>query len=69
MWYTYITQKKDKLYTGITTDIKNRLRQHGNSPLLHQEAFENKTLAAKKEREIKGWSKKKKLRLIAKFSL
>ncbi|GBE06771.1 MAG TPA: GIY-YIG nuclease family protein [Nitrospirae bacterium] len=68
MWYLYIIQKKDRYYTGITTNIENRLRQHGNQPLLYIENHENKFQAAKREREIKGWSKLKKEELIAKFN-
>ncbi|MHC4486141.1 MAG: GIY-YIG nuclease family protein [Planctomycetota bacterium] len=26
MWHLYIIEKSDKYYTGITTDLKNRLR-------------------------------------------
>ena len=29
MWYVYIIKKNDKNYTGITTNIDKRLRQHG----------------------------------------
>jgi len=36
-WWVYIVDKSGKLYVGITTDIDNRLRQHGNTPLLHRE--------------------------------
>ena len=28
-WYDYIVDKKGKLYDGITTDLENRMRQHG----------------------------------------
>jgi putative endonuclease len=68
MWYLYITEKNNRLYTGITTDIENRLRQHGGSPLLYKEKFDDKYTAARREREIKGWNKKRKLDLIAKFN-
>jgi len=68
MWYLYIIKKKDRYCTGITTDLNNRLHQHGNPPLLYKEAFPDKLRAARREREIKGWSKVKKEELIAKFS-
>ena len=68
MWHLYIIEKSDKYYTGITTDLKNRLRQHGDPELLYKEAFPNKFQAARREREIKGWSRSKKEELIAKFS-
>jgi predicted GIY-YIG superfamily endonuclease len=28
-WWVYIVEKKGKLYVGITTDMENRMRQHG----------------------------------------
>jgi len=68
MWYLYIIEKNDKYYAGITTDLKNRLRQHGNPPLLYKETFSDKHQAAKREKQIKGFSRAKKQALIAKFS-
>ncbi|MHC4658974.1 MAG: GIY-YIG nuclease family protein [Planctomycetota bacterium] len=32
MWYLYIIPKNNKYYTGITTDLNNRLRHAPNSP-------------------------------------
>jgi len=64
MWHLYIIKQREKFYTGITTDLKNRLHQHGNPPLLYKEPFQNKQQAARRERQIKGWSKAKKLELI-----
>jgi predicted GIY-YIG superfamily endonuclease len=68
MWYLYIIEKHGKYYTGITTHLKNRLQQHGNSPLLYKETFTDKHQAAKRERQIKGFSRAKKEKLIAKFT-
>jgi len=68
MWYLCIIKKKDRYYTSITTDLNNRLHQHGNPPLLYKEAFPDKLRAARREREIKGWSKAKKEQLVAKLS-
>ncbi|MHA2219983.1 MAG: GIY-YIG nuclease family protein [Candidatus Hodarchaeales archaeon] len=65
MWYLYIIEKHSKYYTGITSDLQNRLRQHGNPPILYHEALDNKFQAAKREREIKGWFRRKKEDLIA----
>ena len=28
-WYVYITDKRGKFYVGVTTDLENRMRQHG----------------------------------------
>jgi putative endonuclease len=68
MWYLYIIKKKDRYYAGITTDLKDRLRQHSSPPLLYRETFSDKFQAARREREIKGWSRAKKEQLIAEFS-
>ncbi|MCK4752546.1 MAG: GIY-YIG nuclease family protein [Planctomycetes bacterium] len=68
MWNLYIIQKNGKYYTGITTDLKNRLRQHGNPPLLYKESFSDKHRVAHREKQIKGFSRAKKANLIAKFS-
>lgn len=62
-WYLYIIEKNNKLYTGITSDLENRLRQHGNPELIYSEERLDKFIAAKREKEIKGWNKSKKLAL------
>ena len=67
-WWVYIIDKKGKLYVGITTDLENRMRQHGQSTPLYYEGPLSKTDAAKRERALKGWNRKKKLLLIAKAS-
>ncbi|MHC4665832.1 MAG: GIY-YIG nuclease family protein [Planctomycetota bacterium] len=67
-WYLYIILKNGKYYTGITTNLQNRLHQRGNPPILYKETFPEKILAARREKEIKGWSKAKKERLITRFS-
>jgi len=41
------------------------MKQH-NSELLYSEAFEDKHEAAKREQQIKGWRREKKLELIQK---
>ena len=64
MWYLYIIEKNGKYYTGITTDLNNRLCQHGNPQLLYTETCSDKFQAAQREKEIKGWSQLKKHALI-----
>ncbi|MDD5224735.1 MAG: GIY-YIG nuclease family protein [bacterium] len=64
-WYLYICEKKDRLYVGITTDLKKRMEQHGNPKLLYQEGPLEKGTAAFREKQIKGWRREKKLVLIA----
>ncbi len=63
MWHVYICDRGGQLYTGITTDLNHRVKQHG-AKLLYSEAFEDKHEAARREREIKGWRRDKKLGLI-----
>jgi len=65
-----------KLYTGITNDLERRVQEHnggygckftrGRTPvrLLLSEEFPNKQIALKREAEIKGFSRVKKLALI-----
>jgi putative endonuclease len=65
-WYVYIIDKKGKLYVGITTDLENRMRQHGVEKHLYKEGPFEKEAAAKRERQIKKWSRDKKLKLIEK---
>ncbi len=62
IWYVYICDKKGKLYTGLTTDLDHRMNQHG-AALLYSETAADKYQAAQGERQIKGWSRPKKLEL------
>ena len=63
MWYVYICNRKDILYTGITSDLVRRMQQH-DGELLYSEEFADKYSAAKREKQIKGWRREKKLSLI-----
>jgi putative endonuclease len=67
-WWVYIVGKKTGLYVGITTDLENRMRQHGQPAPLYYEGPISKVDALKRERTLKDWSRKKKLELIAKAS-
>jgi putative endonuclease len=71
MWYVYILKSQNgSLYTGMTTNIEQRLKEHQRrnynpaEQLLYKEPQTNKFEAAKRERQIKGWTRKKKLALI-----
>lgn len=78
MWYLYMLRCSDgSLYTGITKDIDRRVKEHnggkigakaikGKLPaeLVYSEEYPNMTEAARREREIKGWTRVKKLLLI-----
>jgi len=67
-WWVYIIEKQTKFYVGITTDLGNRMRQHGQSVPLYQEGPMTRMDAAKREKTLKGWGRKKKLELIEKAS-
>ena len=77
MWYLYILTCKDStLYTGITTDLKRRLKEHNTRKetrytrsripvkLVYKEAYLTRSKALKRESQIKSWSKLKKLALV-----
>jgi len=79
IWYLYILECKDKsLYTGITNNIERRLEKHTdgsasrytakNRPvkLIYSEQYPDKNSALKREAQLKGWTRKKKLKLINK---
>lgn len=84
MYYTYILRCKDNsLYTGITTDLKRRFKEHKEKGektakyTLRHEAekmeiaweSENRVLASKLEFYIKKLTKKQKEELIKKPEL
>jgi len=79
-FYVYITTNpgKEVLYTGVTNDLSQRIIEHylnrGNPKtfsgryycylLIHWEHFKYINSAIAREKEIKGWSRKKKNDLI-----
>jgi len=76
-WYLYIVKCCDNtLYTGITTDISRRLKEHNSKKgafytqnktpveLVYQESMDNQSQARKREVAIKRLSRKEKLELI-----
>jgi putative endonuclease len=67
-WYVYIIDKEGKLYVGVTTDLENRIRQHGMTRPLYSEGPMPKTDALKRERTLKGWRREKRLALIKESS-
>ena len=77
MYYVYLIECEDKtLYTGITTDIQRRFKEHSSGKggaytrskkverVLYTEEFKTRSGALKREAEIKGWRREKKLNLI-----
>ena len=80
--FVYILKCKDKsFYTGSTWNIKKRIREHNLRiksclqkskvpvKLVYWEKFKNRIEAARKEKQIKGWSRKRKIELIKNSSL
>jgi len=80
-YYVYIlTNKSNTLYTGITDDLYRRLYEHKNKltpgftkkynidKLIYYEVFDDPESAIQREKEIKGWTRKKKLELIKKVN-
>ncbi|WP_411768966.1 GIY-YIG nuclease family protein [Winogradskyella sp. A3E31] len=79
-YYVYILTNKNKtvLYIGVTNSIKERLYFHNNPEpfskaftakyncfyLVYYEHFFEVANAIKREKELKGWSRKKKEHLI-----
>lgn len=78
-WTLYIIQtKSNKLYTGITTDLARRFRDHQNGKkgarffrfsdperVLYQEFYPSRSKALKREIEIKKMSREAKLKLFS----
>ena len=77
MWYIYILRCADNtLYTGITTDVERRVREHNGEEaaakytrakrpvtLVYHESVKNRSLALKREALIKKLSKQQKKNL------
>ncbi len=77
MYFIYLLLCADKsIYTGITTDVERRLKEHkagmashytsahGAVRILHTERRKNRSAAQKREAAIKRLSRKEKLALI-----
>lgn len=80
-WIVYIIQTASgKLYTGITTDVERRFADHTKGKqgakffhiskperIVFQEVYPNRSLATKREIEIKKMSRAQKQSLIQNF--
>ncbi len=80
-YYVYIlySQLKDKYYTGYSANPEERVEEHnlGATPstrpgrpwiLAYKEEFENKSMAIKREREIKRMKSRKYLKALIESS-
>ena len=78
-WFVYIVRcADDSLYTGITIDLDRRVHEHNGDDclgakytkarrpvvLVHQEICESRSVATKREMEIKKLTRKEKGRLL-----
>lgn len=63
VWYVYICDREGRLRTGLTATPPEQLAQH-KARLLYYEEFAGKQAATRREREIKGWRREKKVALI-----
>jgi putative endonuclease len=77
-WFCYIARcHHESLYVGIAQNLEERMRRHNSGAgakftarrrpveLIWSEGFRDSKAARKREKEIKSWSKEKKLRLVA----
>lgn len=77
MWFVYVLLCIDgSFYTGATNNLEKRFLEHKSGKggrytcshrvikIIYQEELLNKSLALKREAEIKSWSKEKKLRVL-----
>ncbi|MGA2265222.1 MAG: GIY-YIG nuclease family protein [Phycisphaerae bacterium] len=74
-WFVYILECTDNsLYTGLTCNLLRRWEEHlrggsrytkGLPPrrVIHVEVFPSRSDAAKREHQLKGWTRRKKLAL------
>jgi len=77
-WTVYIIHcSDDSYYTGITTDVERRFEQHRNGKgakyffgrdpveVVYTECCENRSLASRREAEIKRLDRAQKIRLLS----
>ncbi|MCL5262804.1 MAG: GIY-YIG nuclease family protein [Acidobacteria bacterium] len=75
-WIYILASDTGTLYTGVTSDLNQRVLQHRNGirsgfakkygckRLVHYEAFQDIAAAIAREKTIKGWSRSRKIALI-----
>lgn len=76
-WQVYIIHcSDDSYYTGITTDVERRFKQHSNGTgakyfygrapvdVVYVEQCENRSIASRREAQIKSLNRAQKIRLL-----
>jgi putative endonuclease len=77
MYFVYLIECSDgSYYTGITTNIERRFNEHKNKKgghytsskevirVVYTEQYPDRSSALKREAQVKGWTRQKKLNLI-----
>ncbi len=77
MYYLYLALcADDSIYTGITTDVARRLKEHQSGvggrytrakkvlKILYTEKHKTRSLASRRESQVKKWTRLKKLELV-----
>ncbi|MBI4040174.1 GIY-YIG nuclease family protein [Candidatus Daviesbacteria bacterium] len=77
MWYVYILLCEDgSLYTGYSNNIEQCFSDHKNGKggrytrshkplkIIYSEQLPTQSAALKRENQIKGWSREKKIRIL-----
>ncbi len=83
-WWVYLVECADKsLYTGVTTSLKRRIRQHNGElvggarytaarrpvELVYAESSSDRSMAGKREYQLRKSPRSEKLQLAADFKL
>jgi len=79
VWFCYMLRcNDDSFYVGIAIDVEDRVKRHNSGvgprytanrrpvELVWSECCGNTDAARAREKELKGWNRRKKLQLIAK---
>ena len=80
-YYVYVLASRTRtLYIGVTSDLERRMRQHRTGSgsehawkyrefrLVYYEEWSDVTMAIAREKQLKGWRRSKKIRLIEEFN-
>lgn len=75
-----MTNSSGTLYTGVTNDLRRRIYEHKNklidgftkkyniTKLIYYEEYNNSIDAIAREKQFKGWIRRKKIELIESFN-